>query len=86
MFCAVLQACISRSKAINRKTNELPRPESDKKINPSVAGVRSLIELPASSEAAPGALPGLKQQRQDAFGGPILGARGTRTQRPHPGT
>ena len=52
---------------------------SDKKINPPVAGVRSLIEPVARSEAAPGTLPGLKPERQDERGGPIRACRESAT-------
>ena len=49
------------------------------KINPPVAGVRSLIEPAANSELAAGTLPGFKPERQDAFGGPIRACRGSAT-------
>jgi acetyl esterase/lipase len=52
---------------------------SDRKTNPPVVGVRSSAEPAASSEAAPGTLPGLKPERQDACGGPIRACRGSAT-------
>ena len=51
----------------------------NQKINPPVVGVRSLTEAAASSGAAPGTVPGLKPERQDAFGGPIRAWRGSAT-------